>query len=42
MMSTLMDPSTKSLVSLSHDEKRELVYNAVVAASQPQASTSRL
>ena len=39
-LSTLMDPSTKSLVSLSHDEKHEPVYSAVVAASQPKASTS--
>ena len=34
ILSTLMDPSTKSLVSLSDEEKLEVVYKAVKATSQ--------
>jgi len=34
ILSTLMDPSTKSLVSLSNEEKLEVVYKAVKASSQ--------
>jgi len=34
-----LDPATKSLVSLSDEEKQELVYNVVKAANQPKSSS---